>query len=215
MRSGKFALYIQKHPTVAHTAHSAKSMKYMTEYIPPSEYPKVLDIGCADGAETNALHELGYDAMGITQGALNVEYARSNYKEVTVVEMDMHDLQFKSNSFDAIITIHTFEHSLAPYILLLEMYAVVRERGRVWISVPEYTEEGEAGYQKDITVPSYHHPNMLPPRVYTRQFELFFNVLPLPKHLYGSYLLEPKPIEGIHSDVQTMLREREDIDVIW
>ena len=173
----------------------------------------MLDIGCAEGRETNVLHDLGYDVIGVTQGSLNVEYAKENYPDITVMEMDMHDLRFPDNAFDTIYTSHTYEHAIAPYVMLLEMYAVVKPKGHIWINVPLYAEEGNTNYIKDISVISYHHPNMLPSYIYRQYFNLFFNVLELPPHIKGnSYLLEPKPFETLHSDIRTLINNRRKID---
>ena len=212
MRKEKFQLYMATHPSVARTHHTVDTMRYITEIIPPTEYPKLLDIGCADGSEAKALFDLGYDVTGITQGSLNVEYARENYPEVNIMEMDMHDLGFLDDSFDAICCIHTFEHALAPFILLAEMYAVLRQKGRIWVSTPENAEVGTARYMKDVSVISHHHPNILTPSMYEQYFRVFYSILPLPPDITGiCYLLEPKEIEALHSDIQTALKERKNI----
>lgn len=210
MREEKFQLYLPKHPSVAYTGHTVEGLRFITDIIPPDKYTKMLDIGCAEGRETKVLYDLGYDVIGITQGRLNVEYAKENYPEIVAIEMDMHDLRFHSNTFDAIYTNHTYEHAIAPYVMLLEMYAVIKTKGRIWINVPFYAEEGDTSYAEGISVISYHHPNILPPNIYRRYFNLFFNILELPPHITGNcYLLEPKPFETLHSDIQTLLRERE------
>lgn len=208
MRQDKFALYTQKHPSLALTTHTVEGLKYITELIPPLEYPKMLDIGCADGCETDVLHELGYDVIGITQGRVNVEYANRKYPNVRVFEMDMHDLEFDNATFDCIYTNHTYEHALAPFILLLEMYSVLRPGGLLFINVPNYTESADGSLY-------HHHPNMLPREIY----RLYFNLLFLEHSVPGCqssncYLLEPKARNTLHSDVQGWFEGRKNMQIL-
>ncbi|MEA1998148.1 MAG: class I SAM-dependent methyltransferase [Euryarchaeota archaeon] len=203
-----FMSYLPTHPSVALTDHSVESLTFIREFLPLADYPYLLDIGCADGNEANTLDALGYDVVGITLGKVNVDYAREHYPNVKVCEMDMHNLGFANGSFDAIYMNHTYEHALAPFVVLHELYAVLRANGRLWISMPDYVVEGEDGYDSELSVISNHHPNMLPPAIHRRYFQIFFDILLLPDQYadHNCYLLEPKPFESLHSDIQSRLK---------
>lgn len=202
--------YLPTHPSVALTNHSIESLRFITGLLPPANYPHLLDIGCADGNEAKALQGMGYEVVGITLGEVNVKYAHEHYADVEVREMDMHNLDFANGSFDAIYMNHTYEHALAPFEVLHELYAVLKPEGRLWISMPDYIVEGEEGYDSELSVISNHHPNMLPPEVHRRYFRLFFEILPLSDQdtTRNCYLLKPKPFASLHSDIQSRLRLR-------
>ncbi len=107
-----------------------------SKYIPQDKYPNVLDLGCGDGGETKTLLDKGYNVIGITLGADNVRMAKESY-EIDLIETDMNILNFKPNSFDAIYSVHSFEHVFSPFITCLEMWRVLRVGGRCCISIPD------------------------------------------------------------------------------
>jgi len=107
-----------------------------TKYVPPQEYKHVLDIGAGFGLETKMLMEKGYKVTGITLGKDNIKYAKEKFG-IELLEMDMHNLKFAPNTFDAIFMCQTFEHALSPWILVLEMRFVLRDGGRVFLDVPD------------------------------------------------------------------------------
>lgn len=108
----------------------------IVKHIPPEKYPKLLDIGAGTGEETKALVDAGYQVIGITFGKDNIAYAQRDFK-VKLLEMDMHNLTLSPKLFDAVIMIHTFEHALAPHIVIGETRYVLRDGGRVYLAVPD------------------------------------------------------------------------------
>lgn len=110
--------------------------------FPPSKYPKLLNIGGGVGNEALYLTSKGYDVTMITLSRLNVEKAKA--KGVNVIEMDMHDLHFPANSFDAAYMSHTYEHCLSWFQMLGELFYVLRDGAVVYVIVPYWglpTEE--------------------------------------------------------------------------
>ena len=118
--------------------------------MPPEEYPNILEIGAGAGSETKAFMDSGYKVTGITFGEDNIRYAKENY-DIDLTEMDMHSLNFPEGFFDGIVCIHTFEHALAPNMVIGEMRYVLRDGGRVYIPVP------------DVELKSIWHTNLLYP----------------------------------------------------
>lgn len=106
------------------------------QYMPPEKYPKMLEIGAGAGVETKAFMDAGYDVTGITFGIDNIRYAKEKYN-ITLFEMDMHDLKFPAETFDCAVMIHTFEHALAPHMVVGELRYVLKDWGRVYIVVPD------------------------------------------------------------------------------
>lgn len=115
-------------------------IKSFIEYAPPETYSHVLNIGAGAGEEAAALEELGYKVTGITFGADNVRYAKEHF-DIDLVEMDMHNLQVPDAVFDAVFTSQTFEHSFAPWLVVLELRRVLRDGGIVFMEVPDPDEK--------------------------------------------------------------------------
>jgi len=110
-------------------------MKYVVPYAPPQTYPRILDLGCGPGTELKVLKELGYLPTGITLGAPNIKFCTENYG-ITPVYGDMHDLPFLLESFDAALARQVFEHSFCPWLLALEVWTMLRAKGRWIIDLP-------------------------------------------------------------------------------
>lgn len=109
--------------------------RFITPYGPPHQYPNILDIGCGPGTELKVLKELGYNPTGITYGAPNIDYSTRTYG-ITPHYGDMHDLPFPPNSFDLALARQVFEHSFAPWLLMLEVWVVLRPGGRFIVDLP-------------------------------------------------------------------------------
>jgi len=218
MRTEKWQMYIdtlQGHPSVCKSNHTIESMRFITELIPPKDFPRMLDVGCGEGLETKVLKDLGYNVIGITRGLVNVEYAQEHYPEVKVLEMDMHDLLFPISSFDALFLNHTFEHLYASFIAMLEMNSVLRMGGRVWIAMPEFKEVDDPMIG-EVNRISHHHPNMLCWNLLQQLFEATGFTVLYKREIEGNpyfdnpYLLE-KDNRNIHSDVKTALEKRKEV----
>lgn len=135
------------------------------KYLPPIDYPNILDLGAGAGIDMKVLSEKGYFVSGIGFGKENLEYAKNKYG-IKIYEMDMHDLAFPDQTFDGIFSIQTFEHSLSPFIVASEVSRVLRVRGRVLIDTPD--PDDEAMWSK-------HHPGLL----YPKQLKLLFSLVEL------------------------------------
>lgn len=84
-------------------------------------YRPVLCVGCGDGTE------LAYfpGSTGVTLNAGNLLPACRQRHNVVLA--DMHCLPFRDGSFSAIFCKDTFEHALAPWIVLQEFTRVARD----------------------------------------------------------------------------------------
>ncbi len=221
MRKDKFDLYLEKDISVCErNYHTTESMRFITIFIPPYIYSKMLDIGCGEGREAYVLSQLGYDIIGITNGDINLKYAKEHFPKVDIISMDMHDLEFPSQSFNTIYLHHTLEHSLSPFIQIIEMYCILTDepRGLIWVGLPEYKEPGDKDFNKEINILNHHHRNMLSPVLFKQLFNIAFNI----KQEFNkdntntdsiyfdqSYILEKKPFNELHPNVQNLVKERQ------
>lgn len=129
----------------ANLDHAEELAKMFVEHIPPSEFPRVLDIGVGEGcSEIDVLEAKGYSVQGISIVPWMDESTR-----ITI--MDMHDQKFPPGSFDAAFSTQVFEHSYSPWLLLMETWVTLRNGGRLFVSLPRYG-----------THLSVHHPSDLP-----------------------------------------------------
>jgi len=110
------------------------------QIMPPDKYPYILEIGAGAGSETKALMDAGYKVTGITFGKDNIRYAKENY-DIDLIEMDMHNLELPEGIFDGVVMIHTFEHALAPHMVVGEIRYVLKDGGRVYLVVPDIKEQ--------------------------------------------------------------------------
>lgn len=127
----------------------------MLKVMPPSKYPKLLNVGAGAGQETKAFLEAGYQVTGTTIGNDNIAYAK-NHLGIELLDVEMHDLPFSEGEFDAAVAIHIFEHSFAPMIFLGELYFVLKDWARVFVVMPDPKLE---------MTHTIWHTNLLPPEV--------------------------------------------------
>jgi SAM-dependent methyltransferase len=86
----------------------------------------VLCVGCRNGVELDLLRARGLDPIGID--------LFSQRRDILV--MDMHDLLFPDDSFDAVYASHSLEHSYDLPEVLSEIRRVARDGAVVAVEVP-------------------------------------------------------------------------------
>lgn len=98
----------------------------------------VLEAGCGDGKKlsllmnSNAKHVIGLD---FSEKAVKV--AHESMPDVDLIcRGDIHELPFKSNSIDYIISIGVIEHFEEPLLLVNEMARVLRKNGILFLTTP-------------------------------------------------------------------------------
>ena len=134
--------------------------RWMLPYIPPTEYPKLLDLGCGFGYEVKRFRDYGWQVVGVDHAEGNIRHAKEKFG-VDVVKMDIHDLQFPPNFFDAVVTRQVFEHSYAPWLLASEIWVVLKPKGRWIVDLP-------SPQNRDMW--TMWHPNLL----YAKQMRFIF-----------------------------------------
>lgn len=173
------------------------------ERFPPKEFPRMLMIGAGTGAEVKAAQMYGYRPIGVgLLGSEQVEYALSQGVDFRV--MDMHDLKFPNESFDVAYCDMSFEHCANPWLVCMEVWAVLRPYGRWWMNLPTWQSSDKDG-------PSNQHFMVLPPWFMKPMFrrsgfkELYFE----DNEIRYQYLLERLPLDKI--DTETMIDRNKSI----
>lgn len=202
----KFEFYrnqLQGHPSLSMVDVSTEGLK---ERIGNHLFPcKILCVGAATGMEIKAFNELGYEAQGITLGQNNVDFGRKEYN-VDIQVMDMHDLQFPHDTFDALYSSHNLEHAFLPLIHLMECWTVLKHGGKWFMVLPSYDPNGCDSQQI-----SAHHPNLLPAEVHEQMFTVCgFNII-WRGHVGEEYrwvLQKDGKLSNVHSSIRTCLENR-------
>lgn len=134
MDHNKWTRYLripEEHPA---SSEQPDNMKYWGKFM--LDYKRVLDVGAGMGMLVNWLREKGINAVGITINKAEIHRGHKRYKNVLLDYGDMHELPYSSNTLNAIHCKDTFEHSIAPYIVLCEFNRVLVKGGLCLIVVP-------------------------------------------------------------------------------
>lgn len=98
----------------------------------------VLDVGCADGDVGRLLQETGNRVSGLDRDEEAAEKARGDLERVVVADLDTSSLldHFEAASFDVVVLADVLEHLREPERALREATELLREGGRLVLSVP-------------------------------------------------------------------------------
>lgn len=104
---------------------------------------KVLEIGCGNGDGSVVMAKKGFEVVGIDLSESGINQAFEIAKKENVQSntnffaMDATRLSFPDNSFDSIVIPEVLEHIRSSRKLLEEAVRVVRNGGRIIISIPD------------------------------------------------------------------------------
>ena len=97
----------------------------------------VLDIGCNEGKTAEFMikkDNMKYFGIDVDKSALNK--AKKNKLKVKYVDLNKNKLPFKNNSFDTILILDILEHILEPIKILEESKRILKEDGKIILSLP-------------------------------------------------------------------------------
>lgn len=124
-------LDIQRVFYAPHLDFTREYIALLKRFASASKYKRLLDVGCGEGPEEiGMLTKEGYDVIGITLLPWMVE------KNPRIKLMDVHDMSFLPNSFDAIYSCQVMEHVYAPWLACLEIWITLRIGGIFFMVVP-------------------------------------------------------------------------------
>jgi 2-polyprenyl-3-methyl-5-hydroxy-6-metoxy-1,4-benzoquinol methylase len=97
---------------------------------------RVLDVGCARGANADALRARGASHLaGIELDEAFAAEARAGYDEVVCGSVP-EDLRWETESFDAILAYDVLEHLVDPWTAVQRLAELLRPGGQLHVSVP-------------------------------------------------------------------------------
>jgi ubiquinone/menaquinone biosynthesis C-methylase UbiE len=105
--------------------------------IKMEEGMKILDVGCGTGNFSVKLAKMGCRVTGIDVSDEMLSIARNKAKDqnlnIDFQKMDVYDLKFDDNEYDAVISMAAFEFILEPKKALAELFRVVKLNGQVLV----------------------------------------------------------------------------------
>jgi SAM-dependent methyltransferase len=121
-------------PSDLHTGITRDILAACLTLCPLPAGARVLDVGCGQGVALALFQQQGFQPVGITLGAVDVDSCRSQGYEVH--EMDQSFLDFPDADFDFVWCRHCLEHSIFPYFTLSELYRVLKPGRALYVEVP-------------------------------------------------------------------------------
>ena len=103
-------------------------------YLPLESRGTFLDLGCGNGDLVRAMHDYGWDAVGVDLDPAAVQFARKRGLDVRLGSLA--DQGYPSDTFDAIILSHSIEHVSDPILILKECHRILKTGGRLILATP-------------------------------------------------------------------------------
>lgn len=91
---------------------------------------RVVDLGCGSGTFTELLRKAGYDSVGVDISPKLVEVGRAKHPGLELIEGDIENLPFETNSFDGAWLCGVIHHFPDPRRCAEETFRILRPGGR-------------------------------------------------------------------------------------
>jgi len=92
----------------------------------------LLDLGCGFGGYSKAFLDASANVIGLDLSPINTQ------DKIPMVSGDALILPFNDNSFDIVICASLIEHIPEPFLLLKEIYRVLKSGGLLYLSFPPF-----------------------------------------------------------------------------
>jgi len=99
---------------------------------------KVLDVGCSTGYLGQKLEKKGAEVTGIDISKVALKKAHEVLSFTKVVDLNEGKLPFKDGTFDLIVASEVIEHLFKPVIVLKELRRILRGKGGLIITTPNF-----------------------------------------------------------------------------
>lgn len=102
---------------------------------------RLLEVGCGSGKFLNQMRSKGWLVEGVDLDSQAIEAARANYG-VNVYNGRIEEMNYPSDSFDAVTMNHVIEHVHDPIALLRECHRILKPGGYLVIVTPNFNSWG-------------------------------------------------------------------------
>jgi SAM-dependent methyltransferase len=108
----------------------------LDQFLPSLQDLNILEVGFGDGAMLQLLTAGGANAQGIDASSSGISRCHEKGLAAQCLDVSTDGAPFPDQSFDAVISLETFEHLMNPFYALQEVRRVLRDSGRFICSVP-------------------------------------------------------------------------------
>lgn len=109
-------------------------MRLIFNIITERKNINVCDLACGHGALVRLFREHGINAIGVDQSDVRID--RLNDNGGVGIVGDVTNTGLDSNVYDYAIALECLEHVQNPYSVLREMYRILKEYGKIYVTVP-------------------------------------------------------------------------------
>lgn len=118
-----------------------------------------LDAGCGSGYGTHYLAETGVkEITGVDISSVAIQYAKKNYSRENLhfMQMDVRQMSFNDNSFDAVVTFEVLEHldEKGQMEFVRELARVLKDKGVIYLGCPNavMSTGDNRFHEKELTI---------------------------------------------------------------
>jgi ubiquinone/menaquinone biosynthesis C-methylase UbiE len=121
------------------------------------KHAKILDVACGAGRDVQYFMEEGYDPVGIDASKGMINEAKSRVVDGNFKQMDMLNLEFDENSFDAVWCMNSLLHIPKDLVLnaLKNFFKVLKPSGVLFLAVQEGEGERFVNFEKSGNLPRF------------------------------------------------------------
>ncbi len=93
----------------------------------------VLDIGCGIGSYTKRFVEMGCEVVGVDIDPVMLDVAKESVPQARFIESSVYALPFKSEQFDLVFSMSTFEYIKNSQAAYYEMKRITKHGGQIFV----------------------------------------------------------------------------------
>lgn len=118
---------------------------------------KILDVACGAGRDVQYFLEEGYNAVGIDLSKGMIEQAKNRVSGGSFIQMDMLDLKFDTEEFDAVWCMNSLLHIPKDIVMnaLKNFHKVLKPNGVLFLAVQEGEGEKFVRFEKSGNMPRF------------------------------------------------------------
>jgi ubiquinone/menaquinone biosynthesis C-methylase UbiE len=98
----------------------------------------IIDVGCGVGSNLDLLKSMGFKVIGVDSEIYSLSLAKKCISEVSLVNGDLVNLPFKSDSIGLVIATDIIEHLDDDSIGIKEIHRTLKQEGNVILTVPAF-----------------------------------------------------------------------------
>jgi SAM-dependent methyltransferase len=134
-------------PILLSLRRKAESDRIVRHLRRPSQEPKLLDLGCGNGAFLAQMRDAGWEVAGLEPDPKSVAAAARAGLPVKAGLLE--ESTFPEDHFDAITLSHVIEHLHDPVATLKMCRRVLKPSGVIWVATPNLASLGYQIYGRD------------------------------------------------------------------